>query len=242
MSPALRRILMRSFLIQGGWNYRTLLGAGFAWALLPATRGGRTPAEEELWVEEHSGYFNLHPYLAPAALAAVARMEEEGRPDEEVRRFKSAIGSLFGSVGDGLFWNAWRPVALASAIGAAALGMGAVAVVTGFLVLYNLLHLRVRFQGVRLGWDAGVKVGEGIREMKIPEWTERIRTVGVLILGLISGLLLGMGTGADLTAWVLPALSLVALSLGWFLGETVHRWIPAVFLALIISGYLPIWS
>ena len=38
-------MILRSFAVQGSWNYRTLIGAGFAFALLPALRAlyGRDP-------------------------------------------------------------------------------------------------------------------------------------------------------------------------------------------------------
>ena len=73
-------MLWRSFAIQGPWNYRTLIGHGYAFALLPALRAiyrairsgspTRWPATRRL--------FNSHPYLAPMALGAVARLEAEG--------------------------------------------------------------------------------------------------------------------------------------------------------------------
>jgi PTS system mannose-specific IID component len=236
------RIFFRSLLIQGGWNYRNLLGSGFAWALLPRSPGAKTAAEEQKWVEEHSGHFNLHPYLAPAALAAAAKMEAEGRPVEEIGRFKGAIGSLFGSVGDGLFWNGWRPVTLIAAMGAGLLGLATPVVVVGFLFLYNLLHLRVRYLGVKLGDVSGVRIGESVRELEIPQWTERIRTVGVLFLGLIAGVLLAEGGRLDELRVVLIAAGGIALALGWILGEAVHRWIPAVLLLLVLVGYLPIFG
>jgi PTS system mannose-specific IID component len=233
------KIFLRSFMIQGGWNYRTLLGAGFAWVLLVVPRG-RTNEDEAEWIGLHAENFNSHPYLASAALAAVATMEAEGRPQSEIRRFKDALGSLGGSLGDGLFWNGWRPLSLAIAMGMALFGFSPAIVVIGFLALYNVLHIWVRLQGVRMGVKSGVRIGEGVRRLEIPRWAERIRTVGVLVLGLISGVLLMQGGGLPDPAPLLAMGGGLALALGWILGEAVHRWIPAVFFLLIACGFLPI--
>jgi PTS system mannose-specific IID component len=197
---------------------------------------------EAEWVDNQTAHFNLHPYLSTAALAAVAKMEADGRSVDEIRRFKDAIGSLFGSLGDGLFWNAWRPVALLAAMGMALLGFSPVSVVVGFLLLYNILHLWVRIHGAKLGFELGVRIGEGVRRLNIPLRTERIRSVGVLLLGLISGVLLMAGKGSPHLGWTLTIGGGVALALGWILGETVHRWIPAAVLMLILVGLLPIYS
>ena len=69
---------LRAFLIQGSWNYRTMLGGGFAFAILPVLRVvyRGDPAGFEEALQRHSEHFNAHPYLASVALGAVARMEE----------------------------------------------------------------------------------------------------------------------------------------------------------------------
>jgi mannose/fructose/N-acetylgalactosamine-specific phosphotransferase system component IID len=233
-------IFVRSFLIQAGWNYRNFLGFGFAWVLLALPRKSRSRSEEEEWIEDHAAHFNSHPYLAPAALAAVAAMEMEGRSSDEIRKFKDALGSLLGSLGDGLFWNAWRPVCLVAAMVAALLGLSTVSVVVGFLALYNALHLWARVHGVRLGMESGVRIGEGIRRLEIPLWTERIRTAGVLLIGLTSGILLMRGGMLPHPGWSLTVGGGIALALGWILGEAVHRWIPTAVLLVILFGLLPI--
>src|SRR5690606_32454688 len=65
------------FAIQGSWNYRTLIGTGFAFALLPLLRSRYRgdPARLRESLERHASLFNSHPYLAPVALGAVAQLE-----------------------------------------------------------------------------------------------------------------------------------------------------------------------
>ena len=92
---------LRSFLIQGSWNNRTMIGGGFAFALLPILRriyrGDPEAFKESL--QRHSEHFNAHPYLANLALGAASRMEEEGRDPEEIRRFKLAVRGALGKHG-----------------------------------------------------------------------------------------------------------------------------------------------
>ncbi|NJD19950.1 MAG: PTS system mannose/fructose/sorbose family transporter subunit IID [Gemmatimonadetes bacterium] len=88
-----RRVLAsafaRSFLIQGSWNHKTMLGSGFAFAMLPALkalfRGSPTGLEAAL--RRHLEHFNAHPYLSNVALGAVLRLEADGESPEDVRRF-----------------------------------------------------------------------------------------------------------------------------------------------------------
>ena len=115
----LLRVFLRSFAIQGSWNYRSLIGSGFAYALLPVLRVlyREDPAKLHAAVRRHSELFNSHPYLAPLALGAVAVLEQT-EPPEVVTRFKAAVRGSLGTLGDRLVWSGWRPlvalIALAS--------------------------------------------------------------------------------------------------------------------------------
>src|SRR5262245_42922529 len=102
---ALIRSFLRSFAIQGSWNYRTLIGCGFAFTLIPVLRTiyAARPEEYEAAVQRHTALFNSHPYLSPMALGAVAVLEATEAP-AVVDRFKSAVRGSLGSLGDRLIW------------------------------------------------------------------------------------------------------------------------------------------
>ena len=76
----LASVFARSFLIQGSWNYRTMLGSGFAVAMLPALRliFRENPVALEASVRRHLEHFNAHPYLSNIALGAALRLEADG--------------------------------------------------------------------------------------------------------------------------------------------------------------------
>jgi hypothetical protein len=92
-------------------------------------------------------------------------------------------------------------------------------------------------RGLAVGADSGLNVAAGIRGMELPAWTERIRLVGVLLLGLAFGLLMGRGAN-DLPggpAWVTGAL--VLFLAGLLSGDPLRRWGPALLLVLVLVGW-----
>ncbi|MBD3224490.1 MAG: PTS mannose family transporter subunit IID, partial [Caldithrix sp.] len=71
-------IFFRSFLLQAGWNFKSMLSIGFVFALLPvAKRLYKTNEERKKFLLRHIGFFNAHPYFASYALGAIAKIEEE---------------------------------------------------------------------------------------------------------------------------------------------------------------------
>jgi mannose PTS system EIID component len=229
-------LLLRSFLIQGCWNYRTMVGTGLGWALLPVLRKKKEGEARD--VSRHVGHFNGHPYLMTVALGALAREEEGGTDPEAVERFRRVLPAPLGSLGDGLIWAAWRPTCLLVALLAAALGMGAGWVVAGLLVLYNAVHLGLRVWGIRAGWEHGLHVGRALGAARFPLWAERIGRGGVLVLGALLGL--GLVRGAGVPGWGPFWLVgvLVLLGVGLRRGGRAGRRGPALLLALIVGGFI----
>src|SRR5687768_7620641 len=123
----------RSFAIQATWNYRTFLGCGFAFAMLPMLRAiyADRPDDFQAAVQRHTTMFNSHPYLAPMALGAVTVLEATESP-EVVDRFKAAVRGSLGSLGDRLIWAGFRPLCLLIALSAMMVGAGWAFVTVGF--------------------------------------------------------------------------------------------------------------
>jgi hypothetical protein len=109
-------------------------------------------------------------------------------------------------------------------------------VVGVFLVGYNAGHLALRARGLRVGVEHGLQVAAGIRAMGLSSWTERIRSLGVLLVGLALGFLLSRGAGGLPwgPAWIAGALAL--LSAGLSGGELARRWGPELLILLLLVG------
>jgi PTS system mannose-specific IID component len=212
------RLLLRSLLVQASWNYRTMQGAGLGFALIPALaklyRGDGVGLARA--IRTHSGFFNAHPYLSTVAIAALARMESESAGPDQLERFKKAIVSPLGSLGDRLVWARWRPLCSLLAFLIFLLGAPWWVAVAVFLASYNAVHLWLRIWGLRLGWREGREVGRALIGSPLRRLPDRL----TIPLAVVSGA-------------VLPPM---ALALGSFAGIGPLFTI-GIALALAIAGY-----
>jgi mannose PTS system EIID component len=236
-----RKMLLRSFLVQGSWNYETMIGTGFAFTLLPLLRFLH-PTDLEARrsaMKRHAEIFNSHPYLATVAIGAVARLEVDGTPPEVTERFKSALRSSLGSLGDRLVWTAWRPATLLLGVLLLLAGTAWWLAVVVFLLVYNAFHLALRAWGLRRGVDHGIEVGKVLREAPLEAVIAWMGNAGALFCGAALVLAIGPG-GGD---FVPIASGLVAAAVGAWLGLSSRRMLaPAVGLAWIFAivwGMMP---
>ncbi|HSJ30837.1 MAG TPA: PTS system mannose/fructose/sorbose family transporter subunit IID [Longimicrobiales bacterium] len=232
-------VFLRSFAIQGSWNYRTLQGSGFAYALMPVLRYVHDdPDRLQEAVIRHTTLFNAHPYLAGIALGAVARMELDGEDPVLIERFKTALRGSLGTLGDRIIWAGWRPACVLLGMVVLLSTSSALAGVASFLFVYNVGHLGLRWWALRTGFEGGRHVGERLREVPLTRWHRLVVTTAAFLLGAALPLIAaGEFTETRLDArWL--ALPAAAAVLGWFAGPSVR--LPAlIFLAIVtIAGFL----
>jgi len=230
-----RRMLLRSFAVQGSWNYQTLIGTGLAFVLVPALREVHAGDPEGLRraLGRHTELFNSHPYLAAVAAGAVARLEADRAPPETVARFKAAVRGSLGTLGDRLVWLMWRPMAvllgLSLVLAGAAWWVGAAA----FLLVFNALHLWMRAWGLNAGWRDGLQVARALREAPFERLGDRAGDAGAVLSGFAAVLAIGWGGERGIPYAAVGALALAA---GIMLGPRV-RWVAAVALtAILVAG------
>lgn len=235
-----RAILLRSFLVQGSWNYETLIGTGFAFTLLPALRLLYVDDAEGLRraVERHASLFNSHPYLAPVAAGAVARLEADGVDPHTVERFKGAMRGSLGSLGDQLFWSAWRPASLLLALALLLAGAAWWVGLSVFLLLYNVLHLGIRAWGLRVGAEAGLEVGKVLRAAPLQELARRAADVGAVLCGFTVVLPLAPLSGDPLHAVPVAGAAGLGLWLGLATRRIVAAGIALAWLVALLSAWI----
>jgi PTS system mannose-specific IID component len=243
--PTFRSFLatfFRSFLIQGSWNYRTMLGTGFGFAMLPGLRRlfRERPEELEAAVERHLEHFNAHPYLSNVALGACLRLEADGATPETVRRFKTAVRGPLGGIGDALVWATWLPVVSMAAVALYWWGLSGAWAAAAFLVMYNTGHVGLRIWGFRTGLAAGRQVAGRLAAARFADWTMRLRSWGVVAIGVLAGAVLGGEGGlADAgSGWVV--LATAGFVLGLFVGH--HVWRPAAVAVVAAIAILATWG
>lgn len=214
-------VFVRSFMIQGSWNYRTMLGGGFAFAMLPFLRRLHRddPEAFSASLQRHAEHFNAHPYLAGLALGAACRMEEEGKDPEEIIRFKRVVRGPLGGLGDALVWVGWRPATVLAALVLALAGASPAVTVVFFLVLYNAGHLALRAWSFRVGLVRGSQVGDSLRPLSAQ--AGRLAAAGVFLLGGVLGLVLHQGW--VMGEWALMVLCATGGVWGLWLGGLVGK-------------------
>ena len=212
----------RSFAVQGSWNYRTMIGGGMAFTMLPLLRRihAGDPVRLSESVARHQSAFNSHPYLAGLAAGALARAELDGESSASIERFRTALRGPLGTVGDRLIWAAWRPVCLLSAIAAFGLGVDPLWSVALFLLTFNAGHIAIRVWGFRSGWREGLGVGKALHESWL-EWVPRRLAPLILFLLGLDAVLLSRSV-LDVVEWngFLGGLAAVAA----FVALVAFRW------------------
>lgn len=170
--------LLRLLMIQASWGYERMQGVGLAFALAPIYRAGCAgdPARYREALSRATGFFNTNPYFAPAAVGALARVEADHMPADQVLRLRSALGGPLGALGDRLFWAGLVPVLMSFAIIIAGLGAGR-GVLLPVVIAYNGFRVGLMPWLFQLGWSHGVGVGKALGESWVP------RLSGILVAG-----------------------------------------------------------
>ena len=185
--PRLVRSLLRLFTVQGSWNYERMQGIGIGVAeeaLLQdlRTEGGADGVAYRAAVARGARFFNAHPYLCGLAVGAAARAEHDGVPPEQVERLRTALCGPLGSLGDRLVWAGWLPFTSGLALIGVALGLGLPAIL-GFVVVYNVGHVALRWWALRAGWTYGARVAQALREPLLQRATALSGPAMALIIG-----------------------------------------------------------
>lgn len=233
-------VMIRALAVQGSWNYETLTGTGFGFAILPALRDIFEDSEElERAILRHEGPFNSHPYLAPLALGAVIRMEIDGEDPAVIERFKSALRGPLGTLGDQLVWTGVRPVFLLFALTLILAGVTWWVAIAAFLLLYNSVHLGLMAWGFRVGLDEGRRVAERLRHTVISRVHPKLMAAGAFIAGIVIALVVTRGVAAmGKPGWHWTVLAMAAVAAGAAGGRKARRVGVAGAMALAVIGLL----
>jgi mannose PTS system EIID component len=242
-SPVSRSVFFRALAIQGSWNYETLIGTGFGFAILPALRRLRPdPAELDAAIRRHERPFNTHPYLAPLALGAVIRLERDGEDPVMIERFKAALRGSLGTFGDQLVWAGWRPACVLLALTLLVMGVPWYLAVAAFLIVYNLGHVALMVWGFKVGHREGRQMAERIRDSSYRFFIPKLLGAGAFLAAFLAALLVAVGIPAidGSAGWLWAPVAAPAALAGILWGEQARRLgavaIGGVVLIGIIAG------
>lgn len=204
---AFARALLRLFAVQGSYNYERMLGVGVGVAEEPLLRD----LDEKKYrtaVARSAHFFNAHPYMVGLAIGAAARAEHDGASPDQIERLREALCGPLGSLGDRLVWAGWLPLLSGLTLAAIALGAGWVAV-AGFLVVYNIGHVALRWWALKAGWTHGTRVSVALHHPVLQKTGALLGPAMALAIGAALPLTAAY-LSAPFDAWAKLALAIVA--------------------------------
>ncbi len=161
-----------------------MLALGFAWILTPlAKKICSSVSEKGEFLKRHLISFNANPYLAGYALGAVAKLEENKTPVEQISRFKDLLRGPLGALGDNLIWQNFRPALLI-------LGMilshrfGALGALCVWMV-FNLYQIYLRARGIAKGYELGLGISSELNQGHLQNMTKWSGRMGTCFLGIL---------------------------------------------------------
>jgi PTS system mannose-specific IID component len=233
----LRRVFWRCLFLQAAWNRRGMQNLGFAYAIDPALRRlYADPRARSEALRRHLATFNCHPYTATAIVGGAIHHEELVAAGQELPgaplEYKQVLQGPLAAVGDGFFWAGLRPFfgALA-AVGTLALGWPAL---VAALLVYNALHLWLRWTLFRAGYRSGDEVVLRLASLSLPAWAARLRDGGAVLAGAGAGILALVATGRS--GLVAGAVTLAAAAAGVAALRLRARLLPTAYAAMALGA------
>lgn len=243
MNSTYLKVFIRSFFIQGSWNFKGMQNTGFCYAISPVIKEiADRKSERSRSLLRHLELFNTHPYMASTILGAVAQMEleGEGKDDEIIREVKMALSGPFAAIGDTFFWSTLKPLFSVTAITAAFLGSIFAPII--FILLYNFFHIWMRVKGFKEGLRRKAGVVSFIYGLKLPVTSKGLKGFFFILLGvMVSGLAYFIapdfifGAIGELRVFLIVPVLLIAF--------LIHKRVPLILQLyitsmLIITGFL----
>ena len=180
-------VWIRSFFLQGSWNYERMQNGGWAFAMIPAIkRLYKTKEEQSAALKRHLEFFNTHPYVASPILGVTLALEEEranGAPVEDVTLQGVKVGMMgpLAGIGDPVFWFTIRPIlgALAASLAISGNILGPII----FFLGWNIIRMAFTWYTQEFGYKAGSHISEDLSGGLLQDITKGASILGMFILG-----------------------------------------------------------
>jgi len=179
-------LYVRSFFIQGSFSEKYRQNIGFAFCMNPVGKQlWDDPDKLRQFTLRHMEDYNGNPFMITLVLGAVAKLEEmlkyqKDITEEDISRFKRAVGPATGSVGDRFFWSTLRPFGIIIGLLAAFLyGLWGVLL---FLAVYNIPTLILRWYWLNAGYRLGTELIYEIKNRKIEKAIMILQPLSAIII------------------------------------------------------------
>ncbi|MDS1445795.1 PTS N-acetylgalactosamine transporter subunit IID [Shigella boydii] len=178
----INRVAWRSMLLQASFNYERMQASGWLYGLLPALKKIHTNKRDlARAMKGHMSFFNTHPFLVTFVIGIILAMERSKQDVNSIQSTKIAVGAPLGGIGASL--------ALQGSI------LGAVV----FIVLFNVVHLGLRFGLAHYAYRMGVAAIPLIKA-NTKKVGHAASIVGMTVIGALVATYVRLSTTLEITA------------------------------------------
>lgn len=176
-----RKISLRSYFLQNGFNYSNYQGIGYAGVMYPAFKKMYENEPEKLKeaMLENIDFYNTNPQLLPFITSLHLVMLDNDLSHEEANGIKMALMGPLAGIGDSLSQFCLAP--LFSTIAASLAGEGLVAGPILFILAMNIILVGLKLGSGMYGYKLGVSVVDTLSK-KMSTVSKVANTIGVTVI------------------------------------------------------------
>ncbi|WP_022942882.1 PTS N-acetylgalactosamine transporter subunit IID [Psychromonas hadalis] len=188
----------RSLFLQASFNYERMQGCGWLYGLLPSLQKIHTNKNDlRRSMKGHLGFFNTHPFLVTFVMGIILAMERSKQDPTSINNTKIAVGAPLGGIGDAMFWLTLLPIC--GGIGASMALQGSIMGAVFFIILFNVVHLSLRFGLAHFAYKMGVNAIPLIKS-NTKKVAHAASIVGLTVIGALVATYVRLVTTVEITA------------------------------------------
>ncbi|SEQ30951.1 PTS system, N-acetylgalactosamine-specific IID component [Ignavigranum ruoffiae] len=181
----LNRMVLRSFNLQGSFNYERMQAAGWLYSILPGLEKIHKDNKDDLAVSmsHNLEFFNTHPFLVTFVMGIILSLEQNKVDIPTIRAVRVAAMGPLGGIGDALFWFTLVPITAGITAQMALDGnvMGPIM----FLLIFNIFQFVIRYWLMYWSYDLGVNAID-VLTAHATEFTRAASILGVFVVGALT--------------------------------------------------------
>ncbi len=180
-NKTLNQMAWRSMFLQASFNYERMQAGGWLYSILPGLKKIHKNKEDLSTSMKHNmEFFNCHPFLITFVMGIILSLEQKKADVQTIRALRVAAMGPLGGIGDAIFWFTLLPIS--AGIGANLSLQGSILGPIIFFVLFNVVHLGLRFGLMHWSYKVGV---EGITKLtkNAKEFTRAATVLGMIVVG-----------------------------------------------------------
>lgn len=180
-NKTLNQMAWRSMFLQASFNYERMQAGGWLYSILPGLKKIHKNKEDLSTSMKHNlEFFNCHPFLITFVMGIILSLEQKKSDVQTIRALRVAAMGPLGGIGDAIFWFTLLPIS--AGIGANLSLQGSILGPIIFFILFNVVHLGLRFGLMHWSYKVGV---EGIAKLtkNAKEFTRAATVLGMIVVG-----------------------------------------------------------